>query len=78
MDIFDILLDILLKPPQPFIGLFFLISARKVLTKSLQYWKRGEASAALGSFSSGNSLNRVAFQTPTATETSRLLYQLSD
>ena len=23
MDIFDILLDILLKPPQPFIGLFF-------------------------------------------------------
>ena len=26
MDILDILLDILLKPPQPFIGLFFLIS----------------------------------------------------
>ena len=25
MDIFDILLDILLKPPQPFIGLFFLL-----------------------------------------------------
>ena len=24
MDILDILLDILLKPPQPFIGLFFL------------------------------------------------------
>ena len=24
MDIFDILLDILLKPPQPFIGLFLL------------------------------------------------------
>ena len=24
MDIFDILLDILLKPPQPFIGLFFI------------------------------------------------------
>ena len=26
MDILDILLDILLKPPQPFIGLFFLIT----------------------------------------------------
>ena len=26
MDILDILLDILLKPPQPFIGLFFLDS----------------------------------------------------
>ena len=26
MDILDILLDILLKPPQPFIGLFFTIS----------------------------------------------------
>ena len=26
MDILDILLDILLKPPQPFIGLFFLQS----------------------------------------------------
>ena len=26
MDIFDILLDILLKPPQPFIGLFLMIS----------------------------------------------------
>ena len=25
MDIFDILLDILLKPPQPFIGLFLLV-----------------------------------------------------
>ena len=25
MDILDILLDILLKPPQPFIGLFFII-----------------------------------------------------
>ena len=25
MDILDILLDILLKPPQPFIGLFFLV-----------------------------------------------------
>ena len=25
MDIFDILLDILLKPPQPFIGLFFFL-----------------------------------------------------
>ena len=24
MDILDILLDILLKPPQPFIGLFFI------------------------------------------------------
>ena len=24
MDILDILLDILLKPPQPFIGLFFM------------------------------------------------------
>ena len=26
MDILDILLDILLKPPQPFIGLFLLLS----------------------------------------------------
>ena len=26
MDILDILLDILLKPPQPFIGLFFHLS----------------------------------------------------
>ena len=25
MDILDILLDILLKPPQPFMGLFFLV-----------------------------------------------------
>ena len=25
MDIFDILLDILLKPPQPFIGLFLFV-----------------------------------------------------
>ena len=28
MDIFDILLDILLKPPQPFIGLFFCSCTR--------------------------------------------------
>ena len=28
MDILDILLDILLKPPQPFIGLFFEISCQ--------------------------------------------------
>ena len=28
MDILDILLDILLKPPQPFIGLFYLIGVR--------------------------------------------------
>ena len=27
MDILDILLDILLKPPQPFIGLFFFLSS---------------------------------------------------
>ena len=26
MDIFDILLDILLKPPQPFIGLFLIVN----------------------------------------------------
>ena len=26
MEIFDILLDILLKPPQPFIGLFLIMS----------------------------------------------------
>ena len=32
MDIFDILLDILLKPPQPFIGLFLWLS---MLTNSL-------------------------------------------
>ena len=28
MDILDILLDILLKPPQPFIGLFLTLSQR--------------------------------------------------
>ena len=33
MDILDILLDILLKPPQPFIGLFLLIA---VITKHIQ------------------------------------------
>ena len=27
MDILDILLDILLKPPQPFIGLFFYLTS---------------------------------------------------
>ena len=30
MDILDILLDILLKPPQPFIGLFFHISSHQI------------------------------------------------
>ena len=30
MDILDILLDILLKPPQPFIGLFLLLLLLKV------------------------------------------------
>ena len=34
MDIFDILLDILLKPPQPFIGLFFLLFSGKIPTFS--------------------------------------------
>ena len=29
MDILDILLDILLKPPQPFIGLFFCLTSNK-------------------------------------------------
>ena len=29
MDILDILLDILLKPPQPFIGLFFFVAPIK-------------------------------------------------
>ena len=33
MDILDILLDILLKPPQPFIGLFFHF--RKVLLEGI-------------------------------------------
>ena len=32
MDILDILLDILLKPPQPFIGLFFLINVHSHLS----------------------------------------------
>ena len=31
MDILDILLDILLKPPQPFIGLFFSLEANRSL-----------------------------------------------
>ena len=31
MDILDILLDILLKPPQPFIGLFFIVFFYMVL-----------------------------------------------
>ena len=30
MDILDILLDILLKPPQPFIGLFFKIEGQDI------------------------------------------------
>ena len=33
MDILDILLDILLKPPQPFIGLFFSL----IIVKTFNY-----------------------------------------
>ena len=35
MDIFDILLDILLKPPQPFIGLFFSVQPAALSSKRL-------------------------------------------
>ena len=35
MDILDILFDILLKPPQPFIGLFFNDSDRELLDQEL-------------------------------------------
>ena len=39
MDILDILLDILLKPPQPFIGLFFIqCSAEWIVMESLVVW----------------------------------------
>ena len=34
MDIFDILLDILLKPPQPFIGLFLTLGSHIVFSQA--------------------------------------------
>ena len=39
MDIFDILLDILLKPPQPFIGLFlvYILSGLLLLRYLVDY-----------------------------------------
>ena len=42
MDILDILLDILLKPPQPFIGLFFKIKARIQWISSVYHIRRRE------------------------------------
>ena len=38
MDILDILLDILLKPPQPFIGLFLQVCIGFVIAGWVQYW----------------------------------------
>ena len=36
MDIFDILLDILLKPPQPFIGLFFCFESTLMFLRGVR------------------------------------------
>ena len=38
MDILDILLDILLKPPQPFIGLFFPSTSIEIQKKNENIW----------------------------------------
>ena len=38
MDIFAILLDILLKPPQPFIGLFLLILNESAISHSMVFF----------------------------------------
>ena len=40
MDILDILLDILLKPPQPFIGLFLILDLFGNILQMSQYWHR--------------------------------------
>ena len=37
MDILDILLDILLKPPQPFIGLFLYVTSPQMHTRQQEH-----------------------------------------
>ena len=43
MDILDILLDILLKPPQPFIGLFLTLSWKIKAHLLLMYWIKNQS-----------------------------------